>query len=186
MLKNNGATVSTSDTSQSLGFVQRGHALQAQPLHVQLDAADHGGEPSVCGLKAFLIDERRSFALADGSQAIIDCAKVAVLDIVDSPVHIHGETTETYHILSGTGRMLLGDVVQPVQAGSFILIPPGFRHGLVSDHAQVPVRVVMTFTPGLAPIEHQSLRDERILAPAASAVIAELQQSLAQTREGIT
>ncbi|MFM2090073.1 MAG: hypothetical protein RLZZ127_562 [Planctomycetota bacterium] len=53
-----------------------------------------------------------------------------------------------------------------------LLIPPGTEHGLCSDDPAVPLRVVMTFAPGLAPVAHERWRDERIVHPAASARIA--------------
>lgn len=177
MLPNGGATRNTIATSTSLGFLPRGddapHGAVAVTIPGQGDQLD--AETSVCGLKAFLVDERRRFSLPDGSQRVVDCAKVAALDITDSPVHVHGETVETYHILSGTGRMLLGDRVVPVRPGSLMVIPPGVRHGLVSDNVETPIRVVMTFSPGLAPIDAAEVRDEQILADAASAVITALE-----------
>jgi hypothetical protein len=51
-----------------------------------------------------------------------------------------------------------------------IIIPPGL---MALDPAQ-PVRVLMTFCPGMAPIAHQQWRDERIVAAPASAVIEAL------------
>lgn len=178
MLENGGATRHTLGISESLGFLPRGGELQAGAASACIPQS-LSGEQSVCGLKAFLIDERRRFHL-DGGVMEVDCAKVAALDISDSPVHVHGETLETYHVLAGEGRMLLGDEVLRVGPGSIMVIPPGTRHGLVADRAEAPLRVVMTFTPGLAPIQHQELRDERILAPAASAVIASLSPTHSQ------
>jgi mannose-6-phosphate isomerase-like protein (cupin superfamily) len=171
MLIGGGATRSTRDRSVSLGVLPRGGALAPGAVVVAIpDTVD--GEQSVCGLKAFLVDERRRFTAEDGTTTTIDCAKAAVLDIVDAPVHIHGETTETYQILAGHGRMLLGEQVARVGPGSLVVIPPGVAHGLVADDPARPVRVLMTFSPGMAPVAHQAWRDERILAPSAGAEIA--------------
>lgn len=162
----------TLETSQSMGFLRRGESLTAGAVVAQIPQ-ELDGKASVCGLKAFLIDERRCFTV-DGGPVEVDCAKVAALDITDSPVHVHGETLETYHILAGFGRMLVGDEVHAVGPGSVLVIPPGIRHGLVANDPEHALRVVMTFTPGLAPIDYPMVRDERILAPSAGGVIAEL------------
>ena len=175
MLHDGGQVRSTLATSQSLGFVARGASAEAAPGAVAVVIPGSvEGEQSVCGLKAFLVDERRTFTAEDGSRHTIDCAKLAVLDISDSPVHVHGETVETYHILAGSGRMVLGGRAVRVQPGTVVVIPPGTPHGLCSDDPAAPVRVLMTFAPGLASIHHQQFRDERIVASASSAVLARL------------
>ena len=173
-LPNNGATRQFGDQALSRGFLRRGDAAAttAQALDVLIPQTLEA-EQSVCGLKAFLIDERRSFPSPDGGMVEVDCAKVADLDIVDSPVHVHGETLETYHVLSGQGKMVMGEEIVAVQAGSMVLIPPGVPHGLCSD-SEEPLRVVMTFTPGLASVQDEAYRDEKILFEAASQRIAAL------------
>ncbi|MCC5788845.1 MAG: cupin domain-containing protein [Opitutales bacterium] len=163
-LTKNGATRHTLADSRTLGFLQRGSNATTDVVVSRLPADLAGAEESVCGLKAFLIDERRAFANGD-QESVIDCARVAVLDITDSPVHVHGETVETYQILSGEGQMVLGPEVRPVSSGDFILLPPGLPHGLVSTDPEKPVRVLMTFSPGMAPVAAEQFRDEKILFP---------------------
>lgn len=172
MLSDHGHTTNFGPAARSLGFLPRGGTLTGAAVPVCLPELLTGAEKSVCGIKAFLIDERREFTAPDGTTAVVDCARVAALDITDSPVHVHGETVETYQILAGTGHMLLGDRVLPVAPGTFILIPPGIPHGLCSAHPDQPLRVLMTFAPGLAPIAHPRWRDERILHPQTSTQIA--------------
>lgn len=162
MLKDGGATTQLAQASSTIGYLPRGGELQTGAIVATIPTVLEGAERSVCGLKAFLVDERRRFEVA-GDIVEIDCAKVAALDISDSPIHVHGETTETYQILHGEGRMVLGNELVPVSAGTFILIPPGVQHGMAAASPEHPVRVLMTFTPGLAPIQHQHLRDEKIL-----------------------
>ena len=178
MLENGGQTRETLACSERQGFLERGAATETnEAIVVQIPEGDlAGAEVSVCGVKGFLVDERRTFTAEDGSQETIDCAKVAALDIADSPVHVHGETVETYHILSGHGRMVLGNKVVPVGPGTLIVLPPGEEHGLAADDPEQPLRVLMTFAPGLAPVQHQQWRDEKILYARASERIAELTQ----------
>lgn len=164
MLTDNGAIRQTLGQSRTLGFLPRGGSLAKNAPVTRLPADLQGAEKSVCGLKAFLIDERRAFRKND-REVVIDCARVAVLDITDSPVHVHGETVETYQILSGEGQMVLGNEVRSVSGGDFILLPAGLPHGLVSANPDQPVRVLMTFNPGMAPVAAEQFRDEKILSP---------------------
>lgn len=174
MLTNDGQIRIFADRSMTLGFLARGADLKSGAVAVRLPEILTDAERSVCGVKAFLIDERREFRDHDGSTTVVDCARVAALDIVDSPVHVHGETIETYLILAGKGRMVLGDRVEPVGPGSFILIPPGVPHGLCSDDPHIPMRVMMTFAPGLAPVSQERWRDEKIVYGQASQRIRQL------------
>lgn len=165
-LTNNGTTRQTLAHSRTVGFLPRGASSTTEVVVTQLPMNLDGAEESVCGMKAFLIDERRAFHSLDSSEeTVVDCARVAVLDITDSPVHVHGETVETYQILQGEGHMVLGEDSRKVSAGDFILLPPGLPHGLVSSDPETPVRVLMTFSPGMAPVSAEQFRDEKILFP---------------------
>ena len=42
--------------------------------------------------------------------------------------HYHPRTEEIYYLLSGTGRMRIGDDIRDVTAGDAIAIPPGQIH----------------------------------------------------------
>lgn len=164
------------ERSRTIGFLARGGEMRPGAVAVRLPGELSGAERSVCGIKAFLVDERREFRAEDGSAQVVDCARVAALDITDSPVHVHGETVETYLVLSGAGRMVLDERVEPVGPGSCIVIPPGVEHGLSADDPAAPLRVMMTFAPGLAPLAHARWRDERIVHASAAARIAGLLQ----------
>lgn len=157
-----GGLLQTLGHSQTLGWLERGSPPAEGAVVVDLPETLDGAERSVCGVKGFLVDERREFTRKDKTRETVDCARVAALDIVDSPVHAHGETVETYHILKGRGQMVLGDEVVEVHEGKLILIPPGVPHGLCACNEN-PVRVLMTFSPGLAPVTWPEFRDEKIL-----------------------
>lgn len=159
--------------SRSLGFLRRNEELAAGAVVVEVPEAMPDATRSVCGMKAFLVDERRVFQRAEGGEETVDCAKVALLHIADSPVHRHAVTLETYQVLAGEGWMVLDDAVVPVRAGSLVVIPPGTAHGL-SGAGGTSLRVLMTFTPGLAPLAAEAWRDEEILWPSARERIAAL------------
>ena len=54
---------------------------------------------SFCGVKGFMIDEVREFTKEGFPPVTIVCAMVATLEIIDSPLHVHSQTTETYTCL---------------------------------------------------------------------------------------
>ncbi|PIR65869.1 MAG: hypothetical protein CO036_05955 [Candidatus Omnitrophica bacterium CG_4_9_14_0_2_um_filter_43_12] len=158
----------------SLGFRIRGQkGYHEEAIVAQIPLSLEGADVSVCGVKGFMIDEVREFSGPDGSKEAVDCAAVAALDIIDSPVHVHAETREVYHILDGAGKMLLGDKIVDVRPGNVILIPPSVEHGLVSDSG-MPVKVLLIFTPGIAPKEKPEFRDEAIVHIRTSKRIEEL------------
>jgi len=163
MLEGGGKLVFDSDKTRTDGFLPESGEPSMNAVVTTIPDDVTGAEKSVCGLKRFLVYERRVFN-SGPEEKHVDCSKVAVLDIVDSPVHVHGQTVETYHVISGSGVMVLGEETIPVSANNYILIPPGVPHGMKSADGKA-VRVLMTFSPGLAPLSSQEYRDEKIIAP---------------------
>ena len=60
--------------------------------------------------------------------------------------HVHADEDDAFYILEGELTFLLddGDVAAP--AGTFVLVPPGVRHGLRND-GDVPVRILNLHAP---------------------------------------
>ena len=152
---------------------------QCAVAHLPDNANAVPGEVSVCGAKTILIEELRQFTTSDGGTRDVRCASVAVLEMTDSPVHVHASTLEHYIVLSGTGKLILGadddERVVDVVQGSVILIPPGQPHGIVSNDPKVPIRAMLTFTPGLAPKDEPEFRDEEVVHMRASDRLREIQ-----------
>ncbi|NJB68892.1 mannose-6-phosphate isomerase-like protein (cupin superfamily) [Desulfobaculum xiamenense] len=46
--------------------------------------------------------------------------------------HVHHRTEELYHVVSGRGRMFLGDDAFEVRPGDTVCIAPGTRHSIVN------------------------------------------------------
>ncbi len=140
------------------------------------------GQVSVCGAKTMLIEQICQFATAEGGTKDVRCASVAVLEMTDSPVHVHASTLEHYVVLSGNGKLILGagadERVVDVHQGSVILIPPGQPHGIVSCDPKIPIRAMLTFTPGLAPKDEPEFRDEKVVHMRASDRLREIQKTL--------
>lgn len=160
---------------EHVAFCERGSAPTQNAVSVNIPDSLAGEIVSHCGVKGFMIDEIVKFTKKNGENAEIVCAHVACLEITDSPVHKHFKTTETYIVLKGQGKMLLDDEVIDVSEGSVVVIPPEIRHGLHSTTDE-PVKVLMTFSPGLAPKEHEDYRDEQSLLTTATEEIAKLKK----------
>lgn len=161
------------DKSRTIGFCIRGQDLEPGGVVADIPGTLDDAEISVCGVKGFMIDEVREFDVEGGEPVRVHCASVAALEITDSPVHKHGETQETYTILKGRGKMVLDDRVVELREQSVVVLPPGVEHGLASDSDQ-PMKVLMTFTPGMAPKQQLAFRDEKIIYPSSRERIDEL------------
>ncbi|MDP7643629.1 MAG: cupin domain-containing protein [Anaerolineales bacterium] len=60
--------------------------------------------------------------------ASVTLVQVGVTGVIET--HVHEVETETAYVISGRGRLLLGDNEQILQAGTGITIPPGLPHSL--------------------------------------------------------
>ena len=59
--------------------------------------------------------------------------------------HSHPHKQLVY-VLSGSGAMLVGEALVPVQAGSVVAVPPNVPH--IMHHADTPMEWLEYFTPG--------------------------------------
>ncbi len=170
-----------SSPGEHLGFVLHGDDTVGDGCLVAQIPGTPAGELSVCGLKDFLIDERRRFQSADGRSTEVRCAASAVLEMTDAPVHVHAATLEYYLVLRGSGRMVLGtgehERLVDVAEGSLIVLPPCQPHGIVANDPTRPIRALLSFTPGLAPKSCPEFRDEKILFERTSERIRQLTSS---------
>ncbi len=146
-------------SSKAIGYCRRGGPVGSDSVLASIPSDLQGHAVSFCGVKGFMVDQVREFTRPGEEPVTIACAMIATLEILNSPVHVHSQTIETYTILSGEGQMVLGDEVSRVTEGMVVAIPPGNQHGLMST-TESPVKVLMTFSPGLAPKEHADYRDE--------------------------
>jgi len=79
-------------SSRTIGYCRRGGTTDSVPV-VAAIASDLSDEKvSFCGVKGFMIDEVREFTLPREDPETIACAMVAVLEITNSPVHVHSLT----------------------------------------------------------------------------------------------
>ncbi len=157
--------------STQVGFCVRGQETCRGAVVSRIPESLADAELSVCGVKGFMIDEVRDFDDGEGGLVRIHCASVACLEITDAPVHVHGDTVENYIILKGRGSMIVGDEVVELREGTVVTLAPGVRHGACATGSE-PLKVLMTFSPGMAPKQQPAYRDEKILEASTRAVIA--------------
>ena len=68
--------------------------------------------------------------------------------------HHHLKTEEIYYILSGTGRMTVGDESSMVEAGDAIFIPRGLTHTLENTGAE-PIHLLLVCGPAYTVGDHR-------------------------------
>ncbi len=64
-------------------------------------------------------------------------------------LHRHHKTEEIYYVISGRGRMTLGDDLFPLKTGDTVCIPPGTPHR-VEATAPTPLRLLCCCSPAYA------------------------------------
>jgi len=62
--------------------------------------------------------------------------------------HVHADEDDAFYILEGELTFVVGEDAEEVVAGpgTFVLVPPGVRHGF-SNHADTPVRMLNIHAP---------------------------------------
>ncbi len=61
------------------------------------------------------------------------------------PEHVHATSVESLYVLSGDGRMILGEERTPLEAGSVVYVPADTNHGY--EHGTEPLRVLQVYAP---------------------------------------
>lgn len=72
--------------------------------------------------------------------------QVGVGDVIET--HVHETETETVWILSGRGRLILGNDEQIVETGMGVTIPPGLSHSLHNTEGK-PIEIFAVHIPPL-------------------------------------
>ena len=62
--------------------------------------------------------------------------------------HLHRTTTEVFYVVEGTPTILCGEVSRAYAPGSIVVVPPGTVHAY-SNRTEAPIKVLISFTPGL-------------------------------------
>ena len=78
-------------------------------------------------------------------------------------LHRHHTTEEIYYVISGRGRMTLGDDLFPIKTGDTVCIPPGIPHR-VEAVAPTPLRLLCCCSPAYAHDDTELLETAPIVA----------------------
>jgi mannose-6-phosphate isomerase-like protein (cupin superfamily) len=60
--------------------------------------------------------------------------------------HVHADEDDAFYVLQGELTFVLGDEVVAAPPGTFVLVPPGVRHGFRNDGPE-PVRMLNIHAP---------------------------------------
>jgi mannose-6-phosphate isomerase-like protein (cupin superfamily) len=82
---------------------------------------------------------------APGNAANQSLAEATVRAGEETAEHYHRASEEIYTVISGTGRMRLGDEESAIRPGDTVVIPPGVRHKLWAEAE--PLVVLCSSTP---------------------------------------
>lgn len=75
-----------------------------------------------------------------------------------TPAHSHPNGEEVIYIIAGSGRVLVGDDVRPVRAGTTVLFPQGVVHMLHNTGTE-EMKVVCFFAPPTG-LDNYRMHDE--------------------------
>ncbi|WP_284447255.1 cupin domain-containing protein [Fluviibacter phosphoraccumulans] len=78
-------------------------------------------------------------------------------------LHRHHKAEEIYYVISGRGRMTLGDDLFPIKTGDTVCIPPGTPHR-VEAVAPTPLRILCCCSPAYAHDDTELLEAAPIVA----------------------
>lgn len=74
------------------------------------------------------------------------------------PAHAHDKGEETIYIVSGTGKVKVGDEIQDVCPGSLVFFPQGVPH-MVWNNGTEPLKLVCFYAPCPEAIEYTFYED---------------------------
>jgi quercetin dioxygenase-like cupin family protein len=89
--------------------------------------------------------ERQMKATGNDTQGHLTAFESSYPAGVPHPLHIHHDAIESFYMLEGTCRLLVGDEVVTAPRGAFVSVPRGVPHGLVPIGG--PARALVMFTP---------------------------------------
>lgn len=74
------------------------------------------------------------------------------------PAHAHDKGEETIYIVSGTGKVKVGDEIHDICAGSLVLFPQGVPH-MVWNNGDEPLKLACFYAPCQDAIEYTFYED---------------------------
>ena len=80
----------------------------------------------------------------------LSIADIRIPPGVSVKAHRHLVIEEVYHVVAGTGAMMIEGVEMTITRGDTVVIRPGERHGIRNDTAE-ELRLVVTCTPPWTP-----------------------------------
>lgn len=74
------------------------------------------------------------------------------------PAHAHDNGEETVYVLSGTGKVKVGDEVMGLEPGTLVLFPQGVPH-MVWNTGDIPLHMVCFYAPNANAIQYTFYED---------------------------
>jgi quercetin dioxygenase-like cupin family protein len=87
--------------------------------------------------------------ISEAEEAAISAYRVRIAAHETTAISYHQVAEEIYFIIAGTGTCLLDGQPHLLQAGDFLRLPPGTRHGFIT--AETPLEMLNLHSPGVSP-----------------------------------
>ncbi|ADY73127.1 Cupin 2 conserved barrel domain protein [Desulfurobacterium thermolithotrophum DSM 11699] len=78
----------------------------------------------------------------------LSVSMLAIEPGVEIPIHIHETQADSIYVLEGKGEVYINGEWQEIDAGDYVLIPPGEKHGVRST-GSIPLKLFIVHTPPL-------------------------------------
>ncbi|GAB2575946.1 cupin domain-containing protein [Streptomyces capparidis] len=96
---------------------------------------------------------------SDRTDGALTCNRATLSEgAAGAPPHFHTRASECFTVLSGRLQVLLGDRIEVLETGDFLVVPPRIPHAFApapGSHADV----LVTFTPGMDRFGYYRLLD---------------------------
>jgi len=76
------------------------------------------------------------FVVKPGTMGLLSAGRVRLKGPTTKALDVHAGWDQAYYVISGTGRIVVGDAVFPVKAGYVARIPIGTRHGVMLEQGE--------------------------------------------------
>lgn len=93
------------------------------------------------------------------SPAIQDVSKDLSIGMVILPPgesgdpHTHGDSQEAWYVISGTGKLIIGDEIAELTPDTVVVAPQGVEHQILND-GEEPLKALFLFSPAGPEEEH--------------------------------
>jgi mannose-6-phosphate isomerase-like protein (cupin superfamily) len=87
--------------------------------------------------------------LSPGKQEVSDKLSMGVVVLPpgeSGDPHVHGAEQEVWYVISGSGKLIVGDQVAELKPDTVVVAPEGVEHQIIND-GEDPLKAIFLFSP---------------------------------------